>query len=201
MIIYEHIIMTQRLILRPFCHEDIDDLHEILSDVQVNTYLPWFVSQCREDTERFLYERIFPSMQKGEAYFYAIEEKASHRVIGYVDVTDIDVQEKCGDLGYGIHRDYWHQGIATEAAKALVISLKKGGFAYLHATCDRKNKASGKVLSKIGMTYMYSYEEQWQPKDYLVVFRMYQINFDHHQDRIFKKYWDMYPIHYIEEEL
>lgn len=45
----------------------------------------------------------------------------------------------------------------------------------------------------------YSYEEQWQPKDFPVIFRMYQLNFDNNDDFIYKKYWDMYENHFIEE--
>ena len=42
-------------------------------------------------------------------------------------------------------------------------------------------------------------KEFWQPKNILVTFRMYQLNFDNQEDRIYKKYWDTYPIHFIEE--
>lgn len=119
-------------------------------------------------------------------------------MIGYVDLTDIDLEEKCGDLGYGIHRDYWNQGVATEVSLALLEQLKKDGFRYIHATCDQNNIGSGKVMQKCGMKYMYSYEEQWQPKNIPVIFRLYQINLDGNQERVFQKYWQMYPNHFIE---
>lgn len=32
-------------------------------------------------------------------------------------------------------------------------------------------------MKQLGMKYQYSYEEQWQPKNLLVTFRMYQLNF------------------------
>lgn len=32
----------------------------------------------------------------------------------------------------------------------------------------------------------------------LVTFRMYQLNFDGQEDRVYKKYWDKYPVHFIE---
>ena len=31
--------------------------------------------------------------------------------------------------------------------------------------------------TKLGMSYQYSYEEQWQPKDIKVTFRLYRLNF------------------------
>lgn len=56
-------------------------------------------------------------------------------------------------------------------------------------------------MKQLGMQYRYSYEEQWQPKDILVTFRMYQLNFDGEQERIYKKYWDNSAVHFIEEGL
>lgn len=146
-------------------------------------------------------DRVYSEYQKEVSYFYAIEAKDSHKVVGYVDVTDIDLNEKCGDLGYGIHQDYWKNGIASEVSLAMLKQLKEDGFAFITATCDQNNIGSGRVMQKCGMKYMYSYEERWQPKDILVVFRMYQINLDGNEKRIFKKYWDMYPNHYIEEKI
>ena len=48
------------------------------------------------------------------------------------------------------------------------------------------------------MRYQYSYEELWQPKNFPVVFRMYQLNLDGNEDRVFKKYWEQYPNHFVE---
>ena len=44
-------------------------------------------------------------------------------------------------------------------------------------------------MKKLGMKYCYSYEEQWQPKDFPVIFRMYQHNFDDNTDFVYRKYW------------
>lgn len=49
------------------------------------------------------------------------------------------------------------------------------------------------------MKYQYSYEEQWKPKNLLVTFRMYQLNFDEKKE-VFKKYWDNSAVHFIEKD-
>ena len=56
-------------------------------------------------------------------------------------------------------------------------------------------------MRKIGMEYKYSYEELWQPKNFLVTFRMYQLNLDGNKDRIYKKYWNTYEKHFVEENV
>ncbi len=43
-----------------------------------------------------------------------------------------------------------------------------------------------------------NYEKQWQPKDILVTFRMYQLNLDGNDKRVYKKYWDTSSVHFVE---
>ena len=56
-------------------------------------------------------------------------------------------------------------------------------------------------MQQIGMKYCYSYEEQWQPKNFPVIFRMYQLNLDGREDRVYLKYWNTYDIHFVEENI
>ena len=60
---------------------------------------------------------------------------------------------------------------------------------FVTATHDVNNPASGYVMRAVGMKYMYSYEELWQPKNFKVIFRMYQLNLDGDASRIYQKYW------------
>lgn len=69
---------------------------------------------------------------------------------------------------------------------------------YITATHDRENPRSGAVMQRIGMHYCYTYQEQWQPKDKTVYFRMYQENLDGQEERVYKKYWEQYPVHFVE---
>ena len=109
--------------------------------------------------------------------------------------------EEHHDFGYGLRKEFWYQGIMTEAGKAVVAQVKKDGLPYITATHDRNNPRSGGVMKNIGMKYQYSYEEQWQPKDIIVTFRMYQLNFDEREDRVYQKYWDNSNIHFIETDI
>lgn len=66
--------------------------------------------------------------------------------------------EEPHDLGYGLRKEFWHKGIATEAGKAVVELVRKDGVPYITATHDRNNPKSGNVMRKVGMKYwnMYS---------------------------------------------
>ena len=75
--------------------------------------------------------------------------------------------------------------------------LQAEGLPFITATHDIKNVGSGRVMQKLGMKYQYSYEEMVQPKDYLVTFRMYQLNFSN-PNYVYRKYWNKYDKHFVE---
>lgn len=188
---------TDRLILRKFTENDMDALFSIYKDEEVNTYLPWFPLKSLEETRTFFKENYARSYQQAKGYRYAVCLKTDNVPIGYVHVCMDDSY----DFGYGLRKEFWHKGIVSEAAKAVLEQLKKDRFRYVTATHDIKNSRSGKVMRRLGMNYQYSYEEHWQPKDILTTFRMYQLNFDGQNERVYKKYWDKYPVHFIEKVL
>lgn len=188
---------TERLILRKFTESDKEALFNIYKDEEVNTYLPWFPVKSLEGAETFFKDHYAEAYKQPEGYKYAICLRTDNVPIGYVNVSMDDNH----DLGYGLRKEFWHRGIVTEASRAVIEQVKKDGFLYVTATHDVKNPRSGEVMKKLGMRYMYSYEEQWQPKDILVTFRMYQLNFDGQNDRVYKKYWDISSVHFIEKDV
>ena len=189
------VIETERLRLRRFTERDVEALFTILSDPEVNQFLPMFPLASLEEAGQYLKEHYLSTYEQPSGYHYAVCLKTDDIPIGYINVSDDDSH----DLGYGLKKEFWKMGIMTEACRALIRKLKTTDLPYITATHDRKNPGSGRVMEKIGMIYQYSYEEQWQPKDILVIFRIYQLNFDGDQDRVYKKYWNKYPVHFIEK--
>ena len=188
-------IETQRLILRRFTQDDARALYQILSDEEVNTFLPMFPLKTMEEANAYIQKQYLDTYQEPFGYRYAVCLKTDHIPIGYVQVSSSESH----DFGYGLRKDFWHKGIITEAGRAVVEELRKSGMPFITATHDIKNPRSGEVMKKLGMIYQYSYEEQWQPKNIPVTFRMYQLNFDGENDRVYKKYWEQYPVHFIED--
>lgn len=187
-------IITEHLILRKFTEEDIEALYEILKDEEVNTFLPWYPLKSIEETKEFYEKRYAEKYRQPQGYAYAICLKGENYPIGYIKVD----MEEHHDFGYGLRKEFWHKGIVTEAGKHVIEQVKKDGLPYITATHDINNPRSGKVMQRLGMKYCYSYEEQWQPKDFPVIFRMYQLNFDGNEERVYKKYWNIYENHFVE---
>lgn len=188
-------IKTERLILRKFTAADTPDLYELLSDIEVNTFLPWFPVKHSEEAQTFLQERFLQYYEKPSAYRYAICLSGDNGAIGYVWLSD----GPSYDFGYALKKEFWHRGIVSEAAKAVVERIKNAGYPYITATHDTKNPRSGEVMKRLGMQYRYSYVEQWQPKNLEVTFRLYQMNFDGKKDRVYREYWNRYENHFVED--
>lgn len=190
-------LRTRRLILRRFGPGDVPALLDIHSDEAVNRFLPWFPVRTLEEAEAFYRERYAAAYQRPKGYDYAICLKTDDVPIGYVNLGLSDGH----DLGYGLRRDFWGQGIAAEAALAVIERARHDGLTFVTATHDVNNPASGAVMRKAGMRYCYSYREHWQPKDFPVVFRMYQLNLDGQDERVYLGYWNRFSEHFIEENL
>ena len=186
-------LTTPRLLLRRFTPDDTPAMWELLQDEEVNTFLPWFPVKTLEEARQHLQERYLSQYSRAQSYHYAVCLRETGQLIGYANVSDTEAR----DLGYGFRKEFWHQGFATEAARAVVEQLRRDGVPYITATHDVNNPHSGGVMRKLGMQYQYSYREQWQPKDILVTFRMYQLNLDG-KDRVYRAYWEQYP-HFVEE--
>lgn len=183
---------TERLILRQFRPEDADAVFEIYSDPETMKYIPMFPLTDKEQAAAHLQKEYLDYYEQPFGCRYAICLKENDRPIGYVHLSD----DESRDFGYLVHRNYWRQGIGSEAAGAVVDWLRSQ-IPYITATHDVNNPGSGGVMRRLGMRYCYSYKELWQPKNFWVTFRMYQLNFDG-QDRVYRAYWERYPEHFIE---
>jgi len=172
----------------------MEALFLILKDEEANVFLPWYPVKSIEETRK-RYEEYASIYARPQGYAYAICLKEDDFPIGYVNLGI----EEPHDFGYGLRREFWHQGMATEAGKRVVEQAQKDGLPYITATHDRNNPRSGRVMRKIGMKYCYSYEEQWQPKNFPVIFRMYQLNFHGCDDFVCRTYWNMYGNHFVGE--
>lgn len=184
---------TRRLTLRAYRPEDLEAVFSLLSDVEVNRFLPWHPLRDRDEAERLLAWEC----EARALYHWAVCRKEDGVLIGYVHAG----RESPYDLGYGLCRRFWGQGVVPEACFAVIERLKADGVPFITATHDVNNPQSGRVMQKLGMRYCYTYREQWQPKNIPVNFRMYQLNLDGASDRTYQGYWEKNPDHWIERGL
>lgn len=188
-------LTTKRLLLREFTEHDREAIFAIYGDKEANRFLPWFPLETLEEADTFYKEKLEPGVREGRELLYAVCFKEDNVPVGYVHVSLDDSH----DFGYGFRKDYWGQGLAAEAGQVVIEKLKAEGITYITATHDVNNPRSGAVMKKLGMHYVYSYKEQWKPKDIPVIFRMYQLNLDGKYERVYWKYWLQSAVHFVEK--
>ena len=195
----EMILETERLVLRKLEQSDFREACKLLQDPEV---MYAYEGAFSDQEVQVWLDKMFRRYENDGFALWAVVEKGSGELIGQCGIT---YQEYNGgwvpEVGYLFRKEFWHKGIVTEASKALVELLKKDGIPYITATHDKNNPRSGNIMQQLGMKYCYSFKEQWQPKNILVTFRMYQLNFDGQENRIYKKYWNLYDEHFIEKDI
>lgn len=132
---------TERLILRRYKKEDLQDLFECLSDKDVVEYEPYKTMTFDEAKENLEW-RI------GTDEMIAVELKSSHKMIGnvYLGKRDFEALE----IGYVFNRNYWGSGYAAESCKALIQQAFSNGVHRIYAECDPLNENSWKLLESLG---------------------------------------------------
>lgn len=182
---------TKRLIIRNFTDSetDLSAIYNIFSDPVVNKFLPWFPVKNIAEAKSFYQKQILDN-----EYLLAICLKTDNIPIGYLSLDNGEAH----DLGYGLLREFWRQGITSEAVGEFIKYLKTMDFQFITATHDIENKFSGAVMKKSGFTYRYSYREQWMPKNKEVIFRMYQMDFVENVET-YKGYADKQQNYLIED--
>ena len=145
-------IGTARLSLRDFLLSDSAAIHAYSSDPRVTKYL-FFGPRDQDSTADYLEDLLASQREVPRTRFeLAVTESASGRVIGACDLSLIE--RNVVDLGYMLELAEWGKGYATEIALALVDAA----FFDLRAdriisTVDVNNKASIRVLERIGMRW------------------------------------------------
>lgn len=131
---------SERLTLRRYTKEDIQDLFEYLSDKEVVKYEP-YKPLSFDETKENLEWRI------GTDEMIAVELKNSHKMIGnvYMGKRDFEALE----IGYVFNQNYWGNGYAAESCKALIKQAFSNGVHRIYAECDPNNKNSWKLLEAL----------------------------------------------------
>jgi len=144
-------IETERLLLRDWNVEDVDDLYEYAKNPNVGPHGGWKPHESKTESLEIMHSLF---MDKYDCW--AIVYKENNKVIGSIgyetDVRRPDVN--CRELGYAMSEDYWGKGIMTEAAKAAI----RFGFEELELDMvsiyrNPLNARSGRVIEKCGFVY------------------------------------------------
>ena len=150
-----HIIgETERLTLRRFTRDDVENLFDLNSDPQVVRYISGGNPTPREEIR----DQIIPFHlafyeQFAEFGTWAAESSASGEFLGWFHFRPgpgKDIQN--AELGYRLRRAEWNKGYATEGSRALISKgFTSLGVERIFAHTMAVNAASRRVLEKCGL--------------------------------------------------
>ena len=147
-------LKTERLILRPWRQEDLEDFYEYASVDGVGQMAGWLPHESKEKTQATL-----DSFINGKKTF-ALE--LDGKVIGSLGIETYDPEKypELSDLqgrsiGYVLRKDYWGQGFMPEAVKAVQQYLfETAGLDFLLISHFVWNGQSRRVIQKCGFRYL-----------------------------------------------
>lgn len=144
---------TPRLVLRRVTMRDAGNLYRWMQDPEVAKNVLWHAHRSIWETRDYLRYMLYQYRQ-GDPGSWGIVDKATGRVIGTIGYMGYQADHGWAELGYSLSREYWGQGLMTEALQAVLddafTTLKLNRAEAMHFP---DNPASGRVMEKCGMRH------------------------------------------------
>ncbi len=143
-------IETERLLLRKFRPDDLDELAKLFSDPDVMRYVGNGRPIDRDESERALKSIIRHWESQGFGR-WAVVDKQTREFIGFGGLRSLfDTPE----VVYHFSKANWGKGLATELARAsLRFGFEDRGLDRIVAVAKPENSASIHVMQKLGMRF------------------------------------------------
>lgn len=157
------LIETDRLLIRPFQTEDLNEMYAVVSEKEFAKYIPekeptrqdiannisWSIAQNKKNTPKKIYK-----------FNLSIIHKKTQKLIGFCGLGADDLKLGDIELYYGISKYYQKQGLAFEACTALLkYGFETIGLTKIAIFVDQRNERSLKLAERLGATYRYKMVE------------------------------------------
>jgi ribosomal-protein-alanine N-acetyltransferase len=168
-------LTTPRLVLRPLEMSDAQAVFAYARDEQVARYLSWRAHRTLADSRQFLAETL-ARYAVGRPASWGIELAADARLIGTAGFVNVSAREGRAEIGYVLARDYWGQGLASEAVREIIrFALIELGLSRVEARCHVDNVASQRLLERCGLHFERLIEPGPLLAGQLPAFRLYAV--------------------------
>ncbi|MGN6302197.1 MAG: GNAT family N-acetyltransferase [Angustibacter sp.] len=154
-------LRTERLVLRLHEAQDADALRTYYGDPEVVRYVPfdpWDDRSTPEHMARRLTRRGLTSEARGLGVVAVLDG----RVVGDVALWTTDDAQRLAEIGWAFHPDVAGQGLATEAATAVLdVAFGSYGLHRVAAQLDPRNVASARLCERLGMRLEAHLRQNW----------------------------------------
>ena len=141
-------LKTERLLLRPFDFDDVDDVLNYASDPEVARYVPLPQPYTRDDAVEFIAHQVLADWSTRPLFAIVFDQ----HVVGGIGLG-ITESHETAELGYALARPHWGKGLMPEAARAVIAwGFERYDLHKVYAFADTRNRRSWRVMEKLGMT-------------------------------------------------
>ena len=170
------VLETERLILRKFTYDDLNDISEYASNPEITKYVQWEAHRSKTETLEFL-NIVVEMYIKHRPAPWGIELKEEKKIIGTIGFTKFFPEDFGCEIGYTLSQSYWNRGIMTEALKkVLAYGFEVLDLNYIIAHCIVENEQSAKVLLKSGMNFVKTVRGDLMIKGNMVDIKLFSLS-------------------------
>jgi len=157
----EHLIQTERLIIRLANPEDAKHIYAYRCDFTENRYQGWF-PESAEEVRDYITHMPETIDATDICFQFAIINVNENRLIGDMGIIFTNHKGMQAEIGCTLCKDYQKKGYATEALTAMVNYL----FAALNkhrvvASVDPRNTASIRLIERLGFRKEAHFKESY----------------------------------------
>jgi len=146
------ILTTERLILRPWCEDDAEELYKYASDPEIGPPAGWPPHTSVEDSRNII-KNVLSAPET-----YAVCQRSDGRPIGSIGFhrNDLAVSDDEYELGYWIGKPFWGQGLIPEASREMLrYAFEELKMERIWCGYYEGNVKSRRVQEKLGFVYQH----------------------------------------------
>ncbi|WP_373898069.1 GNAT family N-acetyltransferase [Haloimpatiens sp. FM7315] len=144
------ILETKRFLLREVKREDLKNIYEIYSNIEVVKY-QGMKEMCTLNQAKKSIDFIIKGFKNKKYIKWCIAEKATEKVLGCISLENFRDNNLIAEIGFTLNIKYWKQSIMSEALKEVTkYAFNEIGLKSIEAKIHKDNIASIKLCLKLG---------------------------------------------------
>jgi RimJ/RimL family protein N-acetyltransferase len=151
-------IETERLVIRDVREDDIPILVRQFAESEARNGILSFQSDETYNKDNLANAIAWAKVPQRQHYKLSVTLKSGDALIGSCTINNVLAESFQTAIGWHYGNQYRGKGYATEAARQLLyIGFELNKVASIYADCFENNKASIRVIQKIGMSPVWNF--------------------------------------------
>jgi RimJ/RimL family protein N-acetyltransferase len=157
------VLETERLALRRITLDDMEAWQDVWSHPDVLRYLTDFETTPSKEEVIEVIDWADNIFKEKSGMRWAITLKPKSKLIGSCGFHLYEKENRCAEIGYELHHEFWRKGIMSEALREILrFGFEDMNLHRIQADVTVGNEASAGILRQFGFTL----EGTWRERTY-----------------------------------